>query len=254
MLVSRLFIDNPLRNFNYLVACPETGEALAIDPLEVDAVLADAAARGWTIRQILCTHDHWDHAGGRAQLSAATGARVLAHAASPLDGVDLGLRHGDPVQVGSSVTLTALDTPGHTMSHICLVGGGHLFAGDTVFAGGCGNCRHGGHPQALWQTFRDVIYALPDGLILDAGHDYAVNNFGFSLDREPGNAATEAGLADATALASRGEQLTTTLAAERTWNPFFRLRSEILRDRLGVSADEPDEAVFIALREARNHW
>ena len=35
MLVSRLFIDNPLRNFNYLVACPETGEALAIDPLEV---------------------------------------------------------------------------------------------------------------------------------------------------------------------------------------------------------------------------
>lgn len=254
MLVSRLFINNPLRNFHYLVACPETGEALVIDPLEVDAVLAEASAQGWTIRQILCTHDHWDHAGGRAQLAAATGARVLAHASSPLDGIDVGLRHGDTVQVGRTVKLKALDTPGHTMSHICLMGGGHLFAGDTLFVGGCGNCRQGGHPEALWQTFRDVIFRLPDDLVVGAGHDYAVNNLKFSLDREPGNAAAQAGLEEAEGLATQGAQLQSTLARERTWNPFFRLDSEILRDRMGVGANEPDERVFLALREARNHW
>ena len=34
MIVEQIWTGNPLRNFNYLVACPETGEALAIDPLD----------------------------------------------------------------------------------------------------------------------------------------------------------------------------------------------------------------------------
>ena len=34
MIVERIWTGNSLRNFNYLVACPETGEALAIDPLD----------------------------------------------------------------------------------------------------------------------------------------------------------------------------------------------------------------------------
>ena len=33
MIVERIWMGNSLRNYNYLVACPETGEALAIDPL-----------------------------------------------------------------------------------------------------------------------------------------------------------------------------------------------------------------------------
>ncbi len=34
MLIERVWAANDSRNFHYLVACPETGEALAIDPLE----------------------------------------------------------------------------------------------------------------------------------------------------------------------------------------------------------------------------
>ena len=34
MLVERIWPNNRLRNFHYLVACPETGEALAVDPLD----------------------------------------------------------------------------------------------------------------------------------------------------------------------------------------------------------------------------
>ena len=33
MLVERVWAANDYRNFHYLIACPETGEALAIDPL-----------------------------------------------------------------------------------------------------------------------------------------------------------------------------------------------------------------------------
>ncbi|MCZ6447117.1 MAG: hydroxyacylglutathione hydrolase, partial [Alphaproteobacteria bacterium] len=34
MIVEMIYTDNAYRNFNYLIACDETGEALAIDPLE----------------------------------------------------------------------------------------------------------------------------------------------------------------------------------------------------------------------------
>ena len=34
MIVERIWTGNAYRNYNYLIACPETGEALAIDPLD----------------------------------------------------------------------------------------------------------------------------------------------------------------------------------------------------------------------------
>lgn len=254
MLVERIFIDNPLRNFHYLVACEHTGEALAIDPLEVDAVLAVANRHGWRITQVLCTHDHWDHAGGREDMRKATGARVLAHAASPLDGVDVHLRDGAEVHVGSSVKLRALDTPGHTMSHVCLHGHGRLFAGDTLFIAGCGNCKQGGHPDSLWHTFNDRLFRLPDDTRVEPGHDYALNNLRFSLKHEPDNEDAKRALAEAETAAAAGGSLESTLARERTYNPFFRTRSPELRAGIGLGPEATDREVFLALREARNHW
>ena len=75
MLTERIWSGNSLRNFHYLIACPETGEALAVDPLEWQLCLTAAKARGWQITQILNTHEHEDHTGGNAPLKAATGAR-----------------------------------------------------------------------------------------------------------------------------------------------------------------------------------
>ena len=36
MKIEQIWTGNAYRNFNYLLACPETGEALAIDPLDYD--------------------------------------------------------------------------------------------------------------------------------------------------------------------------------------------------------------------------
>ena len=55
MIVEQIWTANAGRNFNYLIACEETGEALAIDPLDHQKCLAAAGAKGWTIRQILNT-------------------------------------------------------------------------------------------------------------------------------------------------------------------------------------------------------
>lgn len=254
MLVERIYINNDFRNFHYLIACPETGDALAIDPYDADILASTAAARGWKVRQILCTHHHWDHVEGKEALRKATGAVVLAHADAPLDGVDRGLHGGDIVAIGSSVRLAVLDTPGHTMSHVCLHGHGHLFSGDTLFIAGCGHCRDGGNLQALWETFSRIIWHLPDETRVQGGHDYAVRNLGFVLHHDPGNKAARAALAEAETIAAGGGFFDSTIGHERSYNLFFRTGAAEIRDALKVPENAPDKEVFMALREARNTW
>ena len=77
MIVERIWTGNSLRNYNYLIACPDTGEALAIDPLDHGKCLAVAKKNGWRITQILNTHEHHDHTGGNAAVVEATGAKAI---------------------------------------------------------------------------------------------------------------------------------------------------------------------------------
>ena len=263
MLVERIWSANPYRNFHYLVACPETGEALAVDPLEWRLCLGAARAKGWQITQILNTHEHLDHTGGNAGLVDATRAKVLAHAAAAnrIGGVDRGLGKDDIVRVGRTVELQCLDTPGHTMAHICLLARDDspaLFCGDTLFNAGAGNCHNGGHPQQLYETFVTQLARLPDETRVFPGHEYLGRNLEFTFDREPDNAA-------ATALLARVREQTpaammvTTLGEEKRINTFFRLQSPTviarLRETFPELGERPDaRTVFLKLRELRNKW
>jgi hydroxyacylglutathione hydrolase len=123
MLTERIWSGELLRNFFYLIADPDSGEALAVDPLDWRLVLDVAKKHGWTIKQILNTHEHSDHTGGNVGLKDATGAKVLAHeGAAPRigTGIDRGLKKGDIIKVGR-IELECLDTPGHTMTHVCVL-------------------------------------------------------------------------------------------------------------------------------------
>jgi hydroxyacylglutathione hydrolase len=52
VIVEQIWTGNAYRNFNYLIVCPETGDALAIDPLDHEKCLARAKDKGWDITQI----------------------------------------------------------------------------------------------------------------------------------------------------------------------------------------------------------
>jgi len=263
VLVDQIWTANAYRNFNYLIACPETGEALAVDPLEHAKCLAAAKRRGWEITQVLNTHEHGDHTGGNRAMIAATGARLLAHvkAKDKIPGIDRGLAAGDVVKVGKSVELECLDTPGHTMSHVCLLSRTDqpaLFSGDTLFNAGAGNCHHGGHPEELYHTFAEQLAKLPDATLVYPGHDYIANNLRFTLDREPDNRRAETLLEDVEDQ-DTDDALVSTLALEKEINTFFRLHSPTvikrLRERFPDLPDDPDaETVFLKLRELRNSW
>jgi hydroxyacylglutathione hydrolase len=266
MLIERIWTGNALRNYNYLVACPETGEALAIDPFDHEKTLHTARVKGWQITQILNTHEHHDHTGGNAAVVAATGATVIAHhkAGSKIAGMGRGVRAGDAIKVGKTVELECLDTPGHTFCHICLLAhdassaSPAIFSGDTLFNAGAGNVHNGGSVDALFDTFATQLEKLPANTRIYPGHDYIENNLKFTLDREPGNVAARSLLAVADGH-DPATSVVTTLAQEREFNTFLRLQNAEVIAGLQQSFDDlpaqPDaKTVFTKLRALRNKW
>lgn len=263
MLVERIWTGNAYRNFNYLIACPESGEALAIDPLDHGQCLSVAKKNGWHITQILNTHEHHDHTGGNAAVVAATGAKVIAHhrAGGSIPGMDRGVQAGDVIKVGRTVELECLDTPGHTRCHICLRSHTEqpaLFSGDTLFNAGAGNCHNGGNPEDLYATFVDQLAKLPDDTRVYPGHDYIENNLRFTLAREADNADAQALLPEVSGHDPAGGRVTT-MAEEKRINTFLRLASPGviagLRAAFPDLPAQPDaKTVFVKLRELRNQW
>jgi len=263
MIIEPIWTGNAYRNFNYLIVCPETGEALAIDPLDHEKCLKRAADKGWNITQVLNTHEHFDHTGGNDKVIAATGAKLLAHAgaADKIAHIDRGLGAGDVVRIGRTVELEVLDTPGHTMAHVCLLAHDDapaLISGDTLFNAGAGNCHGGGHPKELYATFAGQLAKLPAATRIFPGHDYIENNLSFTLDREPDNARARA-LLEKVAGQDPENPFITTLGLEKEINTFFRLGSRGVIERLrekfpDLSADPTAEEVFLRLRELRNDW
>jgi len=264
MQVFRRYLNNPLRNFNYLVGCEVTREAAVIDPLDGEAMVALAQREGYTIRYVINTHEHHDHIEGNPAVVAATGAEVIAHknAMAVIGNVDRGVEGGDVIQVGE-IPMQVLFTPGHTPVHLCLLvkaenndGVPALFSGDTLFNACAGNCKNGGNVNDMYDTFVAQITPLPDSTRLYPGHDYMKNNLAFALTREPGNADAIHWQEHVSAL-GEDDMPIMTLAQERSYNPFLRLHSrEVIQHlkeefpTLGLG----DRDVFKALRRLRDQW
>lgn len=122
-----------------------TSDAVLIEPAsphddELDRVAEEVAAleaEGIAIREIWLTHHHADHASGAAKLRRLFDVPIAAHreTAQRLRGlVDRTLDDGDEQQLGDSLALRAIHTPGHAPGHLCFLEprSGQLIAGDMV--------------------------------------------------------------------------------------------------------------------------
>lgn len=257
MKIYQIPVRNPLKNYMYLLACEKTQQAIAIDPLDHQLCLETAQREGLTIAKVVNTHHHHDHIGGNEPVIAATGASLYCHrdAMKSIPNVDVGLDKGDRLDIGE-LSFLVMDTPGHTMSHICLLFEGDesekaaLFCGDTLFNAGVGRCDFGGAPSVLYATFVEQFFPLDDNVRVFPGHDYIENNLKFTLDREPNNLIAK----DLLSQFDNGldaESYVTNIGIERNINVFFRLNSEEVRK--GVATDD-DKSTFIALRRLRDSW
>lgn len=262
MIIEQIWTGNGGRNFFYLVACSNSGETVAIDPIDPEMCLSTAKSRGWEITRVLNTHEHGDHTGGNDAVMEATGARLLgpADAAGRIANIDESLSEGDTVKIGNSGEFQVMETPGHTPIHISLYGHTdtpHLLCGDTLFNAGVGHCRSG-DPHVLYNTFDKKISGLPDEARVYPGHEYIANNLEFTLDREPDNKAAKDLLEELQGQDPDNARITT-LGVERQINAFLRLDSPSviagLKEKFSDLPDTPDaETVFLKLRELRNNW
>ena len=249
----------------YLLACEKTHEAIAIDPLDHALCLQAAKDKGWTIKTVANTHHHHDHIGGNGPVISATSAKLVAHveAMDAIPNVDRGLNAGDELTFGE-LSLKIMDTPGHTMSHICLYYEGSdtempaLFCGDTLFNAGVGRCDFGGEPSILHKTFEEQIFLLSDSVRIYPGHDYIENNLEFTLDREPDNQSAKK-LRDKFKSGLDAESFISDIGLEREINVFFRLDEHQVRvgiaDSLKIDVNSLDrQKTFICLRGLRDNW
>jgi glyoxylase-like metal-dependent hydrolase (beta-lactamase superfamily II)/rhodanese-related sulfurtransferase len=136
-----------LSHASYLIADETTKTAVIVDPQrDTEQYIADAAARGLTIRHVFLTHFHADFVAGHLELAAKTGATIRLGARARADYAFTPMAEGEQLEFGS-VRMRVLETPGHTPEGVSLLvfdlGKDRekpqaVLTGDTLFIGDVG--------------------------------------------------------------------------------------------------------------------
>lgn len=174
MLFRQLF-DATTSTYTYLIADPQTQEALLVDPVleQVDRDRQLLSELGLTLKYCLETHIHADHITGTAKLREATGCAGVVPEHAQAACANRFIKHGEVLQVGQ-IKVEAIATPGHTDSHMAyLVNGTHLLTGDALFIRGCGRTDfQSGNAGTLYDSVTQRLFTLPDTTWVYPGHDY----------------------------------------------------------------------------------
>ena len=238
-------------NYGFLIRDDASGKTACIDTPDAGAILREMKAADWGLDFIFNTHWHPDHAGGNAEVKAATGCTIVGPAEvtriAPLDRTVGG---GDVVELGAT-SFRVIETGGHTLGHIAYYDDADkvAFVGDTLFALGCGRLFEG-KPDQMWASLSRLA-ALPDETRVYCAHEYTASNARFALSVDDGP-ALKARADQVFAARERGEwTVPTTIGLEKATNPF--LRAPQLASRVG-KAGAPDYEAFAAVRAAKDSF
>ena len=189
MIIKKLPVGPIMANC-FILGCEETLEGAVIDPGDdTDKILMILAEHRLTVKKIINTHGHFDHVGGNKRLKDATGAPILIHpqdahmlahlsvtaqamglSAENSPAPDQQIDEGDTITFGN-IALKVIHTPGHTPGGISLYTEGHLFVGDTLFAGSIGRTDFpGGDYGTLIASVQKKLFALGDDVVVYTGH------------------------------------------------------------------------------------
>lgn len=250
-------IQIPCRQDNYaiLVHDDATNQTILFDAPEHDAIADVLTANNWQLNHMLITHYHFDHIAGAESLKAQFncdiyGPTINAHELPCLD---------HPIDESHSLNLLGLDikifdTPGHKDDHICfyLEKLNIAVVADVIFSMGCGRIFDGNAAQMY--TSVEKLRALPANTLFYCGHEYTTSNAEFAISVEPNNPDLIARIAEVKTLRSQNKPtLPTLLSAELKTNPFLRLDSPEIRQKLNLQS-ATNEAVFTKLRSLKDSF
>lgn len=240
-------------NFGVILHDPLTGETASIDAPDGSVITDHLRQNGWGLTHLFITHHHPDHVEGIAALALTYSPKVIGPEAEAgkISGLTQTVGDGDTFKFAGR-TVKVISTPGHTAGHICF----HipdeelLFAGDTLFALGCGRLFEGS-PEDMFNSLSRLA-ELPDETRVYCGHEYTQSNARFAIAVDPDNQTLAKRTENIADLRSkRLPTLPTTIGFEKRTNPFMRTRDPAIRKQLGMETAS-DVEVFAELRRRKD--
>jgi hydroxyacylglutathione hydrolase len=205
----------PILSDNYAYLIQSGDQVGVIDPGESKPIIDFLDGKNLSLNWVINTHKHADHTAGNDDLIRKYHAKLAAPAecgrADKLLQPDSKFSFGD-------IEFEIINTPGHTAGHIILFDPTYriLFAGDTLFAMGCGRVLEG-TMEEMYESMQK-IKSLPPETAMYCGHEYTATNVRFTKETLPNNLKV---FERASQLYDTPCTMPTTLADELTTNAFL---------------------------------
>ena len=175
------------RNFAYLAADGDGGGAVLFDPPRDAGRYVDLLDKhDLTVEYVVFTHGHSDHTWGGGDVTRRFLCKTVGHESTAVN-VDLRVKDGDAIRLGG-ITLEFIHTPGHTEDSICILCGGKLVTGDTLFVGKVGGTDFGDGARKEYDSIHQKLMKLDPAIEVYPGHDYGTSptsTIGEELESNP---------------------------------------------------------------------
>jgi len=192
-MIVQMFTVGAFMTNCYVASCEKTKEAIIIDPgfdnrLEAEKIFKFISNNALTLKLVINTHGHPDHACGNGSVKERFHIPILIHGydadmlgesgeriakffgfKNPSTPADTLLHNDDLVKFGRTV-LKVIHTPGHSPGGISLLGEKEIFTGDTLFAGSIGRTDFPESSVADMKKSLEKLAHLPDNFVVYAGH------------------------------------------------------------------------------------
>ena len=174
--IFRQLFDPQSSTYTYLLADPDSREAVMIDPVYDEAPRDAALVRELDLKLVctLETHLHADHVTGAWNLKQRLGSQIAISADSGAEGADRYLKDRDKVTFGKR-SLEVRATPGHTSGCLTYVldDESMAFTGDCLLIRGCGRTDfQQGDASTMYRGVKARIFSLPENCLVYPAHDY----------------------------------------------------------------------------------
>ncbi len=197
-MLNTTFPVGPLQCNCSIISCPDTKEAIIIDPGgDAEKIMDYVREHGLTVKYLLHTHAHFDHILASGEIKNLTGAKICLHKADkflydnlPGQGMLFGFKAKKPEAIDHYLVdeeelnfgkfkTSVLHTPGHTPGSLCFSVADKnalLFAGDTLFNGSIGRTDlWGGSFDDIIKSINNRLLTLDDSTEVIPGHGENTN-------------------------------------------------------------------------------